>query len=122
MIGKVLQLNLLWNIFKSLSKIKNKENVFEKKKFRNNSFAFAIEIGYQPFALAEYGDKLFVGTRNGTILVIQNKIVISTFSTNCNSRVTSLLIDNYGHMMITCFSPKAVYIYIIQMEHIMETT
>jgi hypothetical protein len=78
----------------------------------NRSLALieTIYIGYQPFALAEYGDKLFVGTVNYTILVIQNKIVIKTFSTICNS-TTSLLIDNDGYMMITCSSPSVDFIY-----------
>jgi hypothetical protein len=69
-----------------------------------------IDIGFQPFALAEYGDKIFVGTLNGKILQIQNKIVISTYTTICNY-ITSLLIDNDGYMIIACNSPNAAYIY-----------
>jgi hypothetical protein len=69
-----------------------------------------IDIGYKPFALAEYGNKLFVGTRNGTVLVIYNKTVINTYITNCNF-ITSLLIDNDGYIIIACNSPNAAYIY-----------
>ena len=48
---------------------------------------------------------------NGTILQIQNKIVTNTYITLCISTVTSLLIDYYGYMIITCASPNALYIY-----------
>ena len=69
-----------------------------------------IGIGYKPFALAEYGNKLFVGTKNGTILVIYNKTVINTYISICSS-INSLLIDNDGYIIIACNSPNAAYIY-----------
>jgi DNA-binding beta-propeller fold protein YncE len=77
---------------------------------RNLTFIESINIGYKPYGLADYDEKLFVGTMNGTILVIQNKIVIKTFSTICNA-ISSLLIDNDGYMIIACYSPNAAYIY-----------
>jgi hypothetical protein len=69
-----------------------------------------IGIGYKPFALAEYGNKLFVGTKNGTILVIYNKTVINTYISICSS-INSLLIDNDGYIIIACFSPQGAHIY-----------
>ncbi len=78
---------------------------------RNLTFIEKVKVGYKPYALADYDDKLFVGTMNGTILVIQNKTVINIYITLCYSTITSLLIDNEGYMIVTCVSPNAAYIY-----------
>jgi hypothetical protein len=77
---------------------------------RNVSLIEKVDIGYKPFALAEYGNKLFVGPKNGIILVIYNKTVINTYITTCNF-ITSLLIDNDGYIIIACNSPNAAFIY-----------
>jgi hypothetical protein len=77
---------------------------------RNLTLIESINIGNKPYGLADYDDKLFVGTMNGTILVIQNKIVINTYSTICNY-ITSLLVDNDGYIIIACVSPQSAYIY-----------
>jgi DNA-binding beta-propeller fold protein YncE len=78
---------------------------------RNLTFIEKINVGYKPHALTDYDEKLFVGTMNGTILVIQNKTVINIYNTPCNSTITSLLIDTEGYMIVTCVSPNASFIY-----------
>jgi hypothetical protein len=72
MIGKLLQLNLFWNIFKLLSKKKNKQIVLEKKVFiilLNLSDAFCMQFGICISRLANGFDcsSLINGDFDGTI-------------------------------------------------------
>ena len=78
---------------------------------RNLSFVNAIDtIGYTPYGLAIYDDKLYVGTTSGSILVIQDGIIIKNFITTCGS-IAKLLIDGYGYMLVLCQSPSYVYLF-----------
>jgi hypothetical protein len=78
---------------------------------RNLSLVGAIDtIGYTPYGLAVYDDKLYVGTVSGSILVIQGGIIIKNVTTPCGS-IAKLLIDDYGYMLILCQSPSYVYLF-----------
>jgi hypothetical protein len=66
--------------------------------------------GNRPFALAGYQNKIYVGTMNHTILVLQNRTIVSTLNTICEI-ITSLLIDDYGTMLVLCRSPIMLYVY-----------
>jgi hypothetical protein len=66
--------------------------------------------GNRPLALAGYQNKIYVGTMNHTILVLQNNIIASSLNTVCEI-ISSLLIDDYGTMLVLCRSPIMLYFY-----------
>jgi hypothetical protein len=57
---------------------------------------------------------MFVGTSNGTILIIQNEVIKNQFD-GCNgARVAStfILFDQYGYMTTSCENPtNKLYLY-----------
>jgi hypothetical protein len=69
---------------------------------------------YKPYSISEYNNKMFVGTTNGTILVIQNEMIINQFN-GCNGdsvQLTSILFDQYGYMATICSDPtNKLYLY-----------
>ncbi len=66
--------------------------------------------GYGPQSIAEYDNKMYVGTVESTILVIENGVIIRSFTTVC-SFITAILIDVYGNMLISSRTNSAVYLY-----------
>ena len=68
-------------------------------------------LNYQPYSLQGYKNYIYVGVYlSGKLLVIENKVIIKTFSV-CSSTPTSILIDHYGYMAISCFEQKSSYLY-----------
>ena len=61
--------------------------------------------GNIPYAVIGYNGKLVVGTSNGRILMIENKAVMNILVTVC-SFISSLLIDDDGHMFVLCRYPS----------------
>jgi hypothetical protein len=55
--------------------------------------------GNNPYTIAEYDNKLFVGTYGGNILVIENGIITQNFTTVC-SNIYSIMLDSYGYMLV----------------------
>jgi hypothetical protein len=55
--------------------------------------------GYATLAIAEFDNKMFVGTEQSRILVIENEIITRNFITNCTS-IKSILVDNSGYILI----------------------
>ena len=47
----------------------------------------------------------------GNINFFKNNNLTSTISTSCHSSITSILFDNYDHVIILCYSPGYLYIY-----------
>ena len=47
----------------------------------------------------------------GNIYFYQNSTSINTFATHCNKSVSSILFDEYYHMIVLCYSPSNFYIY-----------
>jgi hypothetical protein len=66
--------------------------------------------GYGPYSIAEYDNKMYVGTFNGSILVIENGVIIRSFTTVCGS-ITSILIDIYGNILVLSRYSNFVYLY-----------
>jgi hypothetical protein len=66
--------------------------------------------GYSPFSIAEYDNKMYVGTIEGSILVIENGIIIRNFTTICGM-ISSILIDTYGNMLVLSLYGNLVYLY-----------
>ncbi len=79
---------------------------------RNLTFLDSINITVNiPFSLNGYDGKLFVGTTGGKILAIQNKTIIISINTLCGATVSSLLIDDFGYMVVLCYRNLNSYIY-----------
>jgi hypothetical protein len=67
---------------------------------------------YQPWSINENNNELYVGTNNGTILVIVNKQIIKQFN-GCNQqscRLSSILFDSLNNMAISCANYQ-LYLY-----------
>jgi hypothetical protein len=78
---------------------------------RTLSLTESISIApYYGLSCVEYNNKLFIGTSVGTILIMQQKIVISSFTTVCSAKIYSILIDDYDCLAILC-SNNIVYLY-----------
>jgi hypothetical protein len=67
--------------------------------------------GYNPFSIAEYDNKMFVGTNEGSILVIENGVIIRSFTTVCN-KISSVMVDTYGKMLVLSQTKSFVYFYL----------
>jgi DNA-binding beta-propeller fold protein YncE len=69
---------------------------------------------HNPFTISEYNNNIYVGTRNGSILVIQNEVIINQFN-GCNEAYVELnfiLFDQYGYMATICSDPaNKLYLY-----------
>ena len=76
-------------------------HVFDSNLSFNHSFPISP---FQPFSIAENNNLLFVGTKNGTILVILDEVIINKFpGCNRNSKMlTFMLFDQYGYMATSC--------------------
>jgi hypothetical protein len=67
---------------------------------------------YYPWSINGYDNRLYVGTSNGTMLVIVNKQIIQEFN-SCNGQsniVYSILFDIYYNMASSC-SNRQLYLY-----------
>jgi hypothetical protein len=66
--------------------------------------------GYGPFSIAEYDNKMFVASTEGSILVIENGVIIRSFTTVCGF-ITSIMIDTYGNMLVLSVANSLVFLY-----------
>ncbi len=66
--------------------------------------------GYSPHSIAEYDSKMYVSTMDGSILVIENGVIIRNFTTVCN-KISSIMIDTYGKMLVLSETKSFVYLY-----------
>jgi len=67
---------------------------------------------YSPWSINENNNELYVGTNNGTILVIVNKQIIKQFN-GCNQQsilLLSILFDDFNNMATSC-SNYQLYLY-----------
>jgi hypothetical protein len=67
---------------------------------------------YQPWSINENNNELYVGTTNGTILVIVNKQIIKQFN-GCNEQsviLNSILFDDFNNMATSC-NNNQLYLY-----------
>ena len=66
---------------------------------------------YNPFALQGYKNYIYVGTVSGLILVIENKVILITVKACGDIFLTSILIDHFGFMALSCFYDQKAYLY-----------
>ena len=88
----------------------NKIQVFNQ----NLTFLRTIRTGsYIPYSLNAYGDTLFAGTTTGEILLFKNELIQKVFNNTCSTKtlITSIAIDKYGFMAVTCFFDSLIHLY-----------
>ena len=85
--------------------------VFDSKLIYSHTFSI---LSYKPFSISEYNNEMFVGTTDGTILVILNELIINQFN-GCNGdsvTLNSILFDQYGYFATSCNNPtNKLYLY-----------
>jgi hypothetical protein len=67
---------------------------------------------YQPYSIKEHNNELYVGTDNGTMLVISNKQIIKQFNA-CNGqsvKLYSILFDDFNNIATSCDNNQ-LYLY-----------
>ena len=81
----------------------------------NKNLSYAIlSTTFKPFFIAQYNDMIAVSEKSdtGNINFFKNNILTSTISTSCPKIITSILFDNYDHMIVLCNSnPSYLYVY-----------
>jgi hypothetical protein len=86
-------------------------HVFNLKLSLNHSFSTSP---FYPFSITEYSNQFYVGSTEGTILVIDNEAIKYTFM-GCNGNsplLTYILFDDCGLMATSCFySTNQLYLY-----------
>jgi hypothetical protein len=76
-------------------------HVFDSNITLHHSFSVSP---FQPFSFGEYNNLMYIGTKNGSIVVILNETIIFKFPA-CNQSsimLTSILFDHYGYMATSC--------------------
>ena len=69
---------------------------------------------HYPWSITESSNKLYVGTKEGIILVYQNEKIINQFN-GCDGNadlITSILFDQNGYMATSCDNPTVSKLYI----------
>ena len=68
---------------------------------------------FVPYSLNSYMNTLFVGTKNGSVLVLENETIKTVYNDVCEqtSTVSSILIDEFGYMAVTCYQINMVHLY-----------
>ena len=70
--------------------------------------------GYSPWALQEFKNLLYVGTTNGSVLVVVNKTIINVLKlANINQMINFIWIDQFGYMTVACTTCTTNYLYFI---------
>ncbi len=71
-----------------------------------------ITKSQSPGFLNGYNDKLVVGDDlDGKIYFYQNDSMIQSISTQCTARVSSVLFDDFNHMLVLCETTSRAFIY-----------
>ena len=75
-----------------------------------NSISFSSSITI--WAITAFNNQLYVGTKSGSILVIENYNIVQTITVcSGNTYIDSFDMDQYGYMAITCYTDNAMYLY-----------
>ncbi len=78
----------------------------------NLTLKYQINLtSYEPHSFSEYNNELYVGTIQGSVLVIVNKIVIRSFTGCSGSAITSMVFDDFGLMAVSCISNNTLNLY-----------
>jgi hypothetical protein len=71
-----------------------------------------IRTNQSPWFLTGYNDNLVVGDNNdGKVYFYKNNSMIQNITTHCIARVSSVLFDDYNHMLVLCESSSRAFIY-----------
>jgi hypothetical protein len=69
--------------------------------YLNLNFKYNVSVSpSHPYALSAYNNELYVGTNQGSILVVVSKTIIRSF-TAC-SKLVSITTDVFGQMAVSC--------------------
>ena len=66
---------------------------------------------FTPYSLQGYKNYIYVGTGTGELIVIENKIIKQTVTVCTVTLLSSIQIDNFGYMALSCYSDKMTYLY-----------
>ena len=80
-------------------------HVFNLNLSLNHSFSTS---SCRPNSITGYNNQLYIGTNKGTVLVVQNEVVLNEFN-GCgryNVTLTSILFDEYGYFATSCNNNK----------------
>jgi hypothetical protein len=64
-----------------------------------------------PYNLEYHNGFFFIGTTTNKVLKMQNKTIISSFITKCTGVITSVLVDDFGYIAVSCYTNNMVYLY-----------
>jgi hypothetical protein len=71
-----------------------------------------ITTSQRPWFLTGYNDKLVVGDElDGKVYFYQNNSMIQSISTQCTARVSSVLFNEFNHMLVLCETSSRAFIY-----------
>jgi hypothetical protein len=71
-----------------------------------------IITNQSPWFLTGYIDNLVVGDNNdGKVYFYQNNSMIQSISTQCTARVSSVLFNEFNHMLVLCETSSRAFIY-----------
>ena len=84
-------------------------NVFDQ----DLNFKSSITTNYGPYLhISGYNGMMVVtDINNPNVYFYQNNSIIQNVTTQCTSRVNSILFDNYNHMLVLCQSPSYMYVH-----------
>ena len=85
----------------------NITNVFDKDLNLNSTFKTISN----PFFITGYNETLVITDGSGKVYIYQNNSIIQNVTTQCTSRVTSILFDNYSHVLFLCELSSYLYVY-----------
>ena len=69
-------------------------------------------LNYLPYSVQGYKNYIYVGTFNSSyLLVIENKVIIQTYRVCSGIFLTSIIIDYFGYMAVSCYNDQKVYFY-----------
>ena len=77
---------------------------------RNLKFLKSIRIPNTASDIKEYNNKFFIATFSSKVFVLQNDVVVTSFSTFCVYSIRALAIDLNGLLAIAC-SNTTIYVY-----------
>ena len=67
---------------------------------------------YQLYSLQGYKNYIYAGTHNSScLLVIENKVIIQKYRICISGTLTSILIDHFGYIALSCNVDEKVYLY-----------
>ena len=86
----------------------NKISIFDMNLNLNSS----VTTNSNPWFITSSEGQMVVGDNsNGKIYLYQGNLIINTVSTQCTNRVSSILFDNYNHILVLCETNSNLYIY-----------